>query len=97
MKWPAATSDYMTWVTSGLHHTLKNNEVTEKFLEGFTTIGDNVYVKRIFMAMLLKGVHSGYQDVYNYILTEQRGVMECVFGMLVYRWAILRAPLAIPT
>ena len=97
MKWPAATSDYMAWVTSGLHHALENNDVTKKILEGFTIIGDNAYVKRMFMATPLKGVHGGYQDAYNYYLTEQRVVIECAFGMLVHRWAILRAPLAIPT
>jgi hypothetical protein len=70
MKWPAATNDYMAWVTSGLHHALENNEVTRKILEGFTIIGDNAYVKRNFMATPLRGVHGGYQDAHNYYLTE---------------------------
>ncbi|KAL7525672.1 hypothetical protein ACHAXR_001108, partial [Thalassiosira sp. AJA248-18] len=54
MKWPGATSDYMAWVTSSLCMDLENNAVTKILLDGYTLIGDNAYVKRMFMATPLK-------------------------------------------
>ena len=46
LKWPAATSDYMAWVTSELCGLLEDNVVTKKIAEGFTFVADNAYVKR---------------------------------------------------
>ena len=97
MKWPAATSDYMAWVTSALCVALENNAITQKILEGFTFIGDNAYVKKPYMATPIKGVHGGHLDAYNYYVTQLRVFIECTFGLFVHRWAILRAPLTVPT
>ena len=96
IKWPAATSDYMAWVTSCLHKLLVENSVSKKIIDGFTFVGDNAYVKKHFMATPLKGVRGGYEDVYNFYLSQLRITIERAFGVLVHRWAILRAPLTVP-
>ena len=49
MKWPGATNDYIAWVTSALCRALKDTHITKKVLKGFTFVGDNAYVKKIFM------------------------------------------------
>ena len=48
------------------------------------------------MATPLKGIRSGYEDRYNFYLSQLRITIERAFGVLVHRWAILRAPLTIP-
>jgi len=63
---------------------------------GFTLVGDNAYVKKPYVATPLKGVRAGYEDGYNFYLSQLRITIERVFGMLVHRWSILRAPLTIP-
>jgi hypothetical protein len=60
MKWPAATSDYMAWVTSSLNIELENN--AGKFIEGGTLVGDCAYVKKLFMATPLKGMQGGHEE-----------------------------------
>jgi hypothetical protein len=96
MKWPGATSDYMAWVTSALCRSLEDNPLTKKIRTGFTFVGDNAYVKKMFMAVPLKGVRGGYEDAYNFYLSQLRITIERAFGVLVHRWSILRAPLALP-
>ena len=96
IKWPAATSDYMAWVTSCLHKLLVENSVSKKIIDGFTFVGDNAYVKKHFMATPLKGVRGRYEDVYNFYLSQLRITIERAFGVLVHRWVILRAPLTVP-
>lgn len=96
IKWAASTSDYMAWVTSSLCKMLDENSVTKKILVGFTIIGDNAYVKKMYMATPLKGMRCGFEDAYNFYLSQCRILIECAFGALVHRWAILRAPLTIP-
>ncbi len=46
MKWPAATSDYMAWVTSSLYCALENNAVTKTIIDGFVIVSDCAYVKK---------------------------------------------------
>jgi hypothetical protein len=94
MKWPAATSDYMAWVTSSLAINLENNVV--KLIEGGTLVGDCVYVKKSYMATPLKGFLGGYKEAYNFYLSQLRITVEQAFGVFVHRWAILRAPLICP-
>jgi hypothetical protein len=94
MKWPAATSDYMAWVTSSLNIELENN--VGKFIEGGTLVGDCAYVKKLFMATPLKGMQGGHEDACNFYLSQLRITIEQAFGVLVHRWAILCAPLLCP-
>ena len=96
IKWPAATSDYMAWVTSSLCMALEDNANTKIILDGFTIIGDNAYVKKMFMATPLKGMRKDYEDGFNFYHSQLRITIERCFGVLVHCWAILRAPLNIP-
>ena len=95
MKWPAATSDYMAWVTSSLAMELEDDSMG-MLIKGGTLVGDCAYVKKLFMATPLKGYLGGYEDGYNFYLSQLRITIERAFGVLVHRWAILRAPLICP-
>jgi hypothetical protein len=94
MKWPAATSDYMVWVTSSLAIELDND--VEKLIEGGTLVGDCAYVKKLYMATPLKGFLGGHEDAYNFYLSQLRITIERAFGVLVSQWAILHSPLICP-
>ena len=59
-------------------------------------MGDCAYVKKLFMATPLKGYLGGYEVGYNFYLSQLRITIERAFGVLVHRWAILRAPLICP-
>ena len=48
------------------------------------------------MATPLKRMRSGYEDGYNVYLSQLRITIKRAFGVLVHRWAILRAPLCCP-
>jgi hypothetical protein len=82
MKWPAATSDYMAWVTSSLVMELEDD--MGMLIKGDTLVGDCVYVKNLFMATLLKGYLGGYEDEYNFYLSQLRITIERAFGVLVH-------------
>ena len=79
-----------------IYRALEDNAVTKKIIDGFTIIGDNAYVKKAFMATPLKGIRGGYEDAYNFYLSQLRITIERCFGVLVHRWSILHAPLVIP-
>jgi hypothetical protein len=96
MRYPAATSDYMAWVTSKLHRALENNAMSKMIIDGFVIVGDCAYVKKMFMATPLRGVQEGPEDAYNFYLSQLRITIERAFGVLVHWWAILRAPLLCP-
>ena len=96
MKWLGSTSDYMAWVTSSLCQKLEDNALTMILLKGMTIVGDNAYVKKLYMATPLKGQQSGHRDAYNFYCSQIRITIERAFGVLVHRWAILRSPLVIP-
>ena len=96
MKWPAATSDYMAWVTSSLYRALENNAVTKTIIDGFVIVGDCAYVKKMFMATPLRGMQGGSADAYNFYLSQLRITIEQAFGVFVHQWAFLRAPLLCP-
>jgi hypothetical protein len=96
MNWPGATSNYMAWITSKLCMDLEDNAVTNVLRAGMTLVGDNAFVKRLFMAIPLRGIRGGYEDAYNFYHSQLRITIERSFGVFVHRWAILRAPLTIP-
>jgi hypothetical protein len=64
-------------------------------IKGGTLVGDCAYVKKLFMATPLKGNLGGYEDGYNFCLSQLRITIKRAFGVLVHRWAILRAPLIV--
>jgi hypothetical protein len=73
-----------------------NNGVTKLLANGMTLVGDNVYVKKMYMAIPLRGQQSGWKDGYNFSISQIRITIERAFGVFVHRWSILRAPLTIP-
>jgi hypothetical protein len=74
MKWPAATSDYMAWVTSSFAIELDN--YVEKLIKGGTLVRDCAYMKKLYMATPLKGFVGGHKDAYNYYLSQLRIKIE---------------------
>ena len=61
---------------------------------GLCLFGDNAYINSFFMATPFAGVSGGSKDSYNFYHSQVRIRIECAFGMLTHRWAILRS--AIP-
>ena len=96
IRWPGATSDYMAWSTSELCLALEDDG-KQIMYDGMTIVGDNAYVKKSYMSVPFKGSQMGYNDAYNFYISQLRITIERCFGVLVHRWAILRAPLTIPT
>jgi hypothetical protein len=88
---PGATSDYLSFETSPLKHMLER----PGFLStGMCVFGDNAYVNTPYLATPFKNVSTGPKDSYNYYHSQLRINIECAFGMLVHRFAILRKPIA---
>ena len=87
---PASLNDYLVFTTSDIHSRLEQ----EGFLAPDVCIfGDNAYVNTSYMATPFKSVRSGTKDAYNFYHSQVRINIECAFGMLVNRWAILRRAL----
>ena len=53
--------------------------------------GNNAYTNSSFMATSFESVLSGIRDGYNFYHSQIRINIECAFGMLVNRWAVLRS------
>ena len=54
--------------------------------------GDNAYLNSPYMAAPFKRDSRGSEDAYNFFHSSTRINIDCAFGMLVHRWAILRKP-----
>lgn len=95
---PGRSSDYMSWIKSGLPSVLEDpTDSSASVAEGKTIAGDNAFVKKSYMAVPFPG--SGLipsKDAYNFYLSQLRIVVECAFGIFVHRWGILRRPLSCP-
>ena len=87
---PASTSDYLAFGTSPI---CKELEKPGFLVEGLCLYGDNAYVNAPYMVTPFKAVSSGPKDGFNFYQSQLRINIECAFGMLVNRWAILRSPL----
>jgi hypothetical protein len=61
---------------------------------GLCIFGDNAYLNTPYMATPYDAVSGGTKDAYNFYHSQLRTQIECTFGMLTHRWAILRS--AIP-
>jgi hypothetical protein len=88
---PAATSDFLSFITSDFYNKVK---VPGFLVPGLVIFGDNAYVSSEFMASPYKNVHSGANDAYNFYQSQLRIRIEMAFGMLTRRWGILRSPLS---
>ena len=89
---PDSTSDYLAFGTSPICTLLE----TEGFLSpGLTIYGDNTYMNTPYMTPPFKSISSGVKDAYNFYHSQVQINIECTFGILVNRWAVLRAPIPI--
>ena len=87
---PASTSDYLAFATSSIIQQLEKPEFLAK---GLCIYGDNAYMNYPYMATPFKSVSQGGYDAYNFYHSQIRINVECSFGILVNRWAILRSPI----
>jgi DDE superfamily endonuclease len=84
---PGSTSDYLAFVTSPLYHKLERPDF---LAPGLAIFGDGAYSANHYMVTPFKMAKSGSKDVFNFYQSQLRIRIECAFGMLVHRWAILR-------
>lgn len=86
--YPGSTSDCLAFEGSTLFTKLN----TTGFLApGLCLYGDNAYINSAYMAVPFHGQVSGDKDSYNFYHSQLRIRVECAFGMLTERWAILRS------
>jgi hypothetical protein len=88
--YPGSTSDCLAFEGMSLFDKLERGILAP----GLCFFGDLAYLNSIFMATPFSGVSGGTKDAYNYYHSQVRIRIECAFGMLTHRWAILRS--AIP-
>jgi len=94
IRFPGSVSDYLSWIASGFP---KQIEDLNLVCPGFAIYGDNAYVSRSYMAVPFKGTGlSPSKDAYNFYHSQLRTTIERAFGVLVFRWAILRSPINVP-
>jgi hypothetical protein len=84
---PGTTSDCLSFEGSNLFRRLE-----EGLLPSHLCIfGDNAYINSVYMATPFAGVMLDVaKDAYNFYHSQVRIRVECAFGMLTERWAILR-------
>jgi hypothetical protein len=81
---------YLAFLTSDLKHKLAK----KGFLaENICLYGDNAYVNNDYMAVPFLNTQSDVKDDYNLFHSQVRINVECLFGILVNRWRILKSPL----
>jgi len=87
---PGSASDFMSFLLSDFYQKIKE----PGFLAaGLAIFGDNAYVSNSFMVTPYKSASGGLKDDFNFFHSQLRINIECAFGILVHRWAILRRPL----
>lgn len=84
--YPGSTSDCLAFEGMSLFSDLENGILAP----GLCLFGDNAYINAMFMATPFVGVSGGSKDAYNFYQSQVRIRIECAFGMLTHRWAILR-------
>ena len=88
--YPGSTSDILAFEGKSLFQKLENGLLAP----GLCLFGNNAYLNTPYMAMPYSAVSGGSKDAYNFYHSQLRIRIECTFGMLTHRWAILRS--AIP-
>jgi hypothetical protein len=88
--YPGSTSDCLAFEGMSLFTRLEVGLLAQ----GLCLFGDNAYLSSMFMATPYSAVSGGSKDAYNFYHSQLRIQIECAFGMLTHRWAILRS--AIP-
>ncbi len=61
--------------------------------DNLVLFSDNAYLNSPYMAKPYPNVSSGSKDDFNFFHLPLRICIECAFGMLVFCWGILRAPI----
>lgn len=56
---------------------------------------DNAYINSWYMCMPWRNVSRGAKDAMNFFHLQLRINIECTFGILVYRWGIMRKPMPV--
>jgi hypothetical protein len=80
-------SDCLAFEASTFYNRLEYNHI---LAPGLSLFGDNAYLNATYMATPYANVSQGPKDDYNFFHSQLRIRMECAFGMLVHRWAILQ-------
>lgn len=88
--YPGSTSDCLAFEGMSLFQKLEGGLLAP----GLCIFGDNAYLNTPYLATPYAAVTGGTQDAYNFYHSQVRIRIECTFGMLTHRWAILRS--AIP-
>lgn len=88
--YPGSTSDCLAFEGMSLFQKLEAGILAP----GLCLFGDNAYLNSPYMATPYAAVSGGTKDAYNFYHSQLRIRIECTFGMLTHRWAILRS--AIP-
>ena len=86
------------YLVSALYYLLLGTLTIFKLLEtpgfvcnGITMYIDNTYINTLYMILHFKAVSSGPKDAYNLYYSQIQINIECDFGVLINRWAILRS------
>ena len=88
--YPGSTSDCLAFEGMSLFQKLEEGLLAP----GLCIFGDNAYLNTPYMATPYAAVSGGTMDSYNFYHSQLRIRIECAFGILTKRWAILRS--AIP-
>lgn len=79
---PGSTSDYLSFMTSKLHHKL---EKPGFLAPNLVLHGDNACVSNMPMAAPHKNVSTGSKDECDFYHSQVRIRIECTFGILAHR------------
>jgi hypothetical protein len=90
IQYPGSTSDILAFEGMSLYDRLEDGLLAP----GLCLFGDNAYLNTPYMATPYSGTSGGSMDSYNFYHSQVRTRIECTFGILTHRWAILRS--AIP-
>jgi DDE superfamily endonuclease len=91
IMYPGSTSDCLAFEGMSLFRRLEQGLLGD----GLCLFGDNAYLNTAYMATPYAGVSGGTPDAYNFYHSQLRIRIECCFGMLTHRWAILRSAIPI--
>ena len=90
IMYPGSTSDCLAFEGMSLFQKLEEGMLAP----GLCIFGDNAYLNTPYMATPYPAVSGGTKDSYNFYHSQLQIRIECAFGILTHRWAILRS--AIP-
>ena len=96
-RWPGSVHDAKVFANSSIHEKLRNGEIPTVFqtvLPGHEkipnyVIGDPAYPLTPFCMKEYETCENNEQVIFNNLLRSARNPIECAFGRLKARWAIL--------